>query len=299
MQEGKYNIKAVSKMLGIQSGTLRAWERRYQVVAPVRNESGHRLYTEHHVKTLKWLLSKTEQGFTISQAVSLLEQNDVVSEQEQQVGIVNQTQEIANELLQALLEFDEEKAHSIMNQAFSIYTIEKAVIDILEVLLIKIDKMWENKEITTAHEHFATSIIIARISFIMHTFPTNKMLPKVVVVCGPGERHEFGLMIFTLFLKSNGYPTIYLGSSIASDDLLIAADLIKPKAIFLSCTMSDHLTETLAVVDHLKTHYPDLTIGVIGAAIEPEIIEKFQEYRQHVVGQTKSDWDQWLSTQIL
>src|SRR4051794_11736833 len=97
MQEGKYNIKAVSKMLGIQSGTLRAWERRYQVVAPVRNESGHRLYTEHHVKTLKWLLSKTEQGFTISQAVSLLEQNNVVSEEEQQGGIVNQTQEIANE----------------------------------------------------------------------------------------------------------------------------------------------------------------------------------------------------------
>lgn len=62
-EEGKYNIKAVSKMLGIQPGTLRAWERRYQIVAPKRNESGHRLYTEEHIKVLKWLIRKVDQVF--------------------------------------------------------------------------------------------------------------------------------------------------------------------------------------------------------------------------------------------
>ena len=43
---GKYNIKAVSNILGIQPSTLRAWERRYHIIAPKRNHAGHRLYTE-------------------------------------------------------------------------------------------------------------------------------------------------------------------------------------------------------------------------------------------------------------
>ncbi len=73
--EGKYNLKAISQMLGIQAGTLRAWERRYQIIAPVRNEAGHRLYTEEHVKIIKWLLVKVNNGFTISQAVHLYNQS--------------------------------------------------------------------------------------------------------------------------------------------------------------------------------------------------------------------------------
>ena len=60
-------------MVGIQPGTLRAWERRYQILNPVRNESGHRLYTEEDLRKLKWLTEKVSGGFTISQAVSLLE----------------------------------------------------------------------------------------------------------------------------------------------------------------------------------------------------------------------------------
>lgn len=76
MHEGKYNIKAASTILGIPSGTLRAWERRYQFIAPDRNESGHRLYSDKQIQTLKGLIEKTKQGFTISQAVALLDREE-------------------------------------------------------------------------------------------------------------------------------------------------------------------------------------------------------------------------------
>jgi DNA-binding transcriptional MerR regulator len=66
-------MKAVSTMVGILPGTIRAWERRYQMIAPIRNEAGHRLYSDNHVRKLKWLVQKVNDGFTISQAVSLLE----------------------------------------------------------------------------------------------------------------------------------------------------------------------------------------------------------------------------------
>ena len=109
-QEGKYNIKAASQMVGIQPGTLRAWERRYRMITPVRNESGHRLYTEEHIKILKWLLKKVKQGFTISQAIALLDNRESIIDPESfPLNQGNQLFRLTDELFDALVLFDEIK----------------------------------------------------------------------------------------------------------------------------------------------------------------------------------------------
>ena len=56
-----YNMKMVSKMVGIPSVTLRAWERRYAVLTPGRSESGHRLYSDEDIEDLLWLKKQTEE----------------------------------------------------------------------------------------------------------------------------------------------------------------------------------------------------------------------------------------------
>lgn len=149
--EGKYNIKAASKKLGIQPGTLRAWERRYQIIAPVRNESGHRLYTEEHMRILTWLIQKVNKGFTISQAVALLEKNnyalidaDTASANDKQEDL---SSDLLHQLLSALLEFDEGTAHELMDRIFSLYSVDKVLVDILGTLLVKIGDMWERMKL--------------------------------------------------------------------------------------------------------------------------------------------------------
>ncbi|RLQ95071.1 MerR family transcriptional regulator [Falsibacillus albus] len=293
-EEGKYNIKAVSKMLGIQPGTLRAWERRYNMIAPVRNESGHRLYTDRHVKILKWLVSKVNQGFTISQAVSLLDKQEFQESSEEYL----QTDRVADELLQALLNFEEAKAQELINTAFALFTIDKVIIDILAGLLVKIGDLWENEKITTAHEHFATSILRSRIGMIMHSFPHNGILPKVVAVCGPGEWHELGLLIFTLYVRRKGFEVIYLGTSIKEEDLDIVLQTVNPKFLFLSCTMRGNLDKTLKTIDHLKESFPEVEIGVGGFAVDTMSSGVKEHYVEHVVGQSKKDWDNWLKSKM-
>ena len=56
-----YPIRAVSKLTGISIDTLRAWEKRYQVVAPQRDERG-RLYTEADMQRLRLLNAAVEHG---------------------------------------------------------------------------------------------------------------------------------------------------------------------------------------------------------------------------------------------
>ncbi|MFD0048559.1 MerR family transcriptional regulator [Actinomycetes bacterium NPDC127524] len=298
MQEGKYNIKAVSKMLDIMPGTLRAWERRYKVIAPVRNESGHRLYTDQHVKTLKWLIAKVNQGFTISQAIALLDRDDTKEESDDHPDEGPQEKNLGDELLQALLSFDETKAHGIINQAFGMYTIEQAVVNILGSLLVQIGDMWEKGEITSAHEHFASSVLRSRISFIMHTLPVNSMLPKVITVCAPGEWHEFGLLIFSLFLKRKGYQTVYLGPSIAEKDLFVVLDIIKPKGLFFSCTMTDCLNPALGLIGELKKQFPDLAVGIGGAAVDASSPAVLKKYKDCLVGNSRAEWENWLDASI-
>ncbi len=66
-----YNLKAVVQETGIKPDTLRAWERRYGLPEPQRTASGHRLYTDRDVATLKWLVARQDDGLTISRAVAL------------------------------------------------------------------------------------------------------------------------------------------------------------------------------------------------------------------------------------
>lgn len=294
---GKYNIKAVSKMLGIQPGTLRAWERRYQMIAPVRNESGHRLYTEEHVEILRWLISKINQGFTISQAVSLLE-NSALSVEKAEVPKRDMVDEIGDKLLTALLDFNSAKAHELINQAFSLFTIDKTVIDLLGPILIKVGDLWEEGSITTAHEHFASSFIRSRIEGLSNSFPHNSFLPKSIAVCGPGERHELGLLIYTLYLRRKGFEVVFLGTSLAENDLEVVVEKVKPKFLFLSCTLDENREATLKLAEEINKNHPDLFIGLGGIAIDSMPLEQQEEYQENIVGMTRAEWEKWLKKRI-
>lgn len=302
IQEGKYNIKAVSKMLGIQAGTLRAWERRYNMIAPIRNDSGHRLYSENHIKILRWLINKVNKGFTISQAVNLLETNPMSFHEQTEVRVKEDEQDrsldLMDELLNALLSFDESGAHELLNRAFSLYSVEKVVIEILGTLLVKIGDMWEVGRITSAHEHFASSFLRSRIGMILHTLPVDGLLPKVVAVCGPEETHELGLLIFTLFLRRKGFEVIYLGASIAEGDIDIVLDEVKPEFLFLSCTLVRNVKKTFELVDYLSNKYAQLNIGLGGKGFSKISNENLIRYQAYILGENKEQWGNWLKGKL-
>lgn len=297
MNEGKYNIKAVSKLTGIQPGTLRAWERRYRILEPIRNDAGHRLYTDEHIRKLKWLSEKVQQGLTISQAAAILDQHETKmgSSAYVEAAEMSQQEALLDELLQALLRFDEVKAHELINKGYALYTIDYMTIDILAFLLKRMGKMWEEGEITTAHEHFAMSILRSRISMVMHSFSHNRALPKVVAVCGPGEWHEIGLLIFTLFVRRLGYEVVYLGTSLKEGDIFTVINTVKPKFLFFSCTMLDNIAPTVQLANKLKAAYSTIEIGIGGPAMDGPLPDGAVPY---YVGKIQQEWDQWMSSRL-
>ena len=292
--QGKYNMKAVSTMVGILPGTLRAWERRYQMIAPIRNEAGHRLYSDNHVRQLKWLAQKVNDGFTISQAITLLEREATAVVEPITNDEENRITQLQNNILQAFLRFDERTAQKLMDDAFALYTMDKVLIDLLAPLLVQVGVLWEDEKITTAHEHFATAILRSRIGAVMHAYPHNGILPKVVAVCAPGEWHELGLLMVTLYMRRKGFEVIYLGSSIKENDIEVVIKTVKPRFLFMSCTMKENLSKTIELTLSLEKEFENLVVGLGGHAIDSMEQDEKDSFRHHILGAKMDDWDTWI-----
>lgn len=66
-----FNTKAVVQQTGVPAPTLRAWERRYDILSPERANNDYRLYSERDIATIHWLKERVDEGMSISQAIAL------------------------------------------------------------------------------------------------------------------------------------------------------------------------------------------------------------------------------------
>ncbi len=72
--QGLLPIRAVSQVTGVNPITLRAWERRYDLIRPTRTPAGHRLYSQQDIRTIQRIQELAEGGMGFAQIAALLEQ---------------------------------------------------------------------------------------------------------------------------------------------------------------------------------------------------------------------------------
>lgn len=71
MTSTTYTIQMASKISGVGVHTIRAWEKRYKALVPVRDASGHRTYSKTDVEKLMLLSELCLLGYTISKVAGL------------------------------------------------------------------------------------------------------------------------------------------------------------------------------------------------------------------------------------
>src|SRR5690606_39868553 len=72
-QDELFPIREVVRLTGVNPVTLRAWERRYGLIQPLRTEGGHRLYSQADVEAIRSIITWTERGVAVSKGAQLLE----------------------------------------------------------------------------------------------------------------------------------------------------------------------------------------------------------------------------------
>ena len=69
-----YRIKTVAELTGISRATLLAWERRYSIVEPSRQENGYREYSDNDLACLQSVKLLMDEGYKVSEAISLIQE---------------------------------------------------------------------------------------------------------------------------------------------------------------------------------------------------------------------------------
>ena len=110
-------IREISRLTGVNSVTLRAWERRYGLIKPLRTNKGHRLYSRDDVELIKKIQGWLARGLAIGKVSELVE-SGLPS---QHVDIENIWQSYLSELLAILAELNLGKLEAFFNQLFSVY----------------------------------------------------------------------------------------------------------------------------------------------------------------------------------
>ncbi|MEC7885781.1 MAG: MerR family transcriptional regulator [Pseudomonadota bacterium] len=75
MENQNYRIGLTTQITGIRPETLRAWERRYAVVRPIRSNAGDRLYSQSDLDRLVLIKKLCDSGDAISTIANLSEED--------------------------------------------------------------------------------------------------------------------------------------------------------------------------------------------------------------------------------
>lgn len=272
-----YSIKSISVLTGLGVETLRAWERRYQVISPRREAGGHRTYSQQDLEKLTLLASLTRQGHAISKVSGLdIEQLQKLANgaDEQQVEQKNQFSE---QIVEALLHYRIDRCEQLLKRALISSEPLIYVRDILTPALVHVGQLWHEGKINIAQEHiFSASVKRILLSMInnVHSLSVNRA--SMLFATPSGEPHEFGLLMSSLLAAEQQYNCYYLGADVPAFDIVEAAKNLEANIVVLSLLKSPAEAETIvqlnAVMEALSQR--DVTIWLAGRGVSCWLSQK-------------------------
>ena len=229
-------IGTVSELTGVNAVTLRAWERRYGLVKPVRTPKGHRMYAAADVEMIRTVRKLVEQGVPISQCRNALgaETSAAVTMAERDSA----WEEYLSVMAEAIAEFDEFKLDTTYQEAMSLYPVDVVTQRLLLPLLQKLGDQWSQSDTGIAEEHFFGVFMRNKLGARFHHRQRSSRGPKLLAACLPGEQHEIGLFLFALAAHDRGYRLILLGADMPLDQIPAVSARTSVNAVVLSSSAS-------------------------------------------------------------
>lgn len=257
-----YRIRRAAELAGMSPELLRAWERRYGLVEPVRTDAGYRVYTDEDVRLLRGARRLVEDGRSIAD-IARLPKAQILSAAAPAPAappVVNArphpgTEELSpvlQEALDAIAAFDQEQLEATLFRVMGLSALsaEEVCGRFLLPLLKAIGDGWEQGRLSVAAEHFGSSIIRSKILRLIDHERAAPGAPPVICACPAGEEHEGALLAFAVAASRRGLRPIYLGADTPPDDIVRAAETSGAQLIALSITSALKVEQ----VDNLVRH---------------------------------------------
>jgi DNA-binding transcriptional MerR regulator len=216
-----FSIKDLENLSGIKAHTIRIWEKRYNVLQPMRTDTNIRLYSLTSLQKLLNITLLHDYGYKISKIATFPEEK--IPEMVQ--GIVtnkNAKNHAVNAFKLAMMNFDQ----NLFNNTYNWLQEEKSFKDIFYQVFVPLMEemglLWQTDTISPAHEHFISCLIMKKVLLNIEKVENEMPLynDKVFVLSLPlNEIHELALMYLHYEIVSRGYKVVYLGENMPIENL--------------------------------------------------------------------------------
>lgn len=216
-----FSIKDLENLSGIKAHTIRIWEKRYNVLEPMRTDTNIRFYDLAALQKLLNITLLHDYGYKISK-ISKMPPEKIPALVREIVSEKSAKNHAISSFKMAMMNFDQNIFFNTYNTLLSEKTFREVFFEVFIPLMEEIGFLWQAETITPAHEHFISYLI--KLKLLTNTEKIQSQAPtkddRIFVLYLPlNEIHELGLMYLNYEILHGGYKTIYLGESVPVDSL--------------------------------------------------------------------------------
>ncbi len=249
-----FNIKDLENLTGIKAHTIRIWEKRYNVLEPMRTDTNIRYYDINNLQKLLNISTLHNFGYKIS-AISKMPPDKLPVLVKEILSKNNITDHVLNNFKLAMMNFDQALFLNTYNSLLQEKSFKEIFYSFFIPLLKEIGYLWQTNTITPAHEHFISFLIkqkLASNTEKIQAQPPTKTDRTYVLYLPLNEIHELGLMFLNYELSLNGYKTVYLGECVPIENLRDIKTYFNNITFITYSTVEPANTEINAYLKNLK-----------------------------------------------
>ena len=281
-------IGELARRLGVSTHALRAWERRYALISPLRTAGGYRLYLpsdEHRVRRFLALRAAGLPTATAAARISSGRQGHEGDQAQRQparaaaptalggrprgrtgpAGPVTNPATLRRRLDARVHVFDP-TAYDVVDEAITALGLGPALQRVVLPYLVTLGELWADGTASVAQEHFATHVIRRRVAAETIAPATPHAWPTVVLACPPGERHDIGLLAFSALLARDGWAVRYLGADTPVTSLSAGCRSLSPDLVVLAATRVTLFEARASALHRIAVQWP---LAIAGAGAQP------------------------------
>jgi methanogenic corrinoid protein MtbC1 len=261
-----YTVKHAAALTGIPAETLRIWERRYGVVAPVRSEGGYRLYDDAAIARLTAMHALVEAGWAPRLAAEQVASGTTLG----RVEGMEEPQDLEPDgsdldlLVRLAGDLDPRVLARELDEVFRRADTDDFLDEWLMPALQRLGHAWQRGEVSVAGEHFVSAALQRRLATVLDAAVAPDVAPRVLVGLARGSRHELGVLAFAVALTRAGAEVVYVGGDLPTDSWVVAATTQRPSAVVLGVPSADDVPAVRDVVAALRAVRPELPVYVGG-----------------------------------
>ena len=277
-----YNIKQAAARAGVTVPVLRAWERRYGIVAPARSAGGYRQFDDASVARVRVMRGLVDDGWSPSAAASAILSGDVPvppgeatrtpgTRSKPTPGSIEVATEadpatvLSRRFVEAARTMAPEAVDAVLDDLFARGSFERVVTDLLFPALEELGEAWAREDVSVAGEHLASGAVLRRLGLALEAAGSiDGRGPRVLVGLPPGGRHELGALAFAVAARRAGLSVAYLGPDLPVEDWVRAAG--DAGAAVIGVVVARDRAAAGEVARRLHETYPALVIAFGGPA---------------------------------